>query len=162
MNKSPLKYILFLAIAVLIISIDQITKHIAFDQLSGKPPIDVLPILQWALVFNRGAAFGFLSEAGGIQHYLFVGLASVVTIILLVWLWRSVAENKILSWGLTLVMAGAIGNLIDRLSYQYVIDFISVHYQNWYFPAFNIADASITLGAIFLIMDAFGIGQEKS
>ena len=161
MIKSWPKYIGYLFFSLIIIIVDQITKQIAYDKLLGVEPIDVMPILQWALVFNRGAAFGFLSQAGGFQHYLFSGLAISVSLVLVVWLWRIYMQNTILAWGLVLVLAGAIGNLIDRLRYQYVIDFINFHYQDWYFPAFNIADMSISLGAILLILDALGFGGEQ-
>ena len=159
MDSSLPRYLGYLAFSGLIIMLDQMTKTIAYQNLLGTEPIEVLPVLQWALVFNRGAAFGFLNEAGGIQHYFFSGLAIVVSMVILVWLWRIFMENRILAWGLVLVLAGAVGNLIDRIRYQYVIDFINVHYNDWYFPAFNIADMSITLGAFLLILDTFGIGR---
>ena len=159
MDSSLPRYLGYLAFSGLIIMLDQMTKTIAYQRLLGAEPIEVLPVLQWALVFNRGAAFGFLNEAGGIQHYFFSGLAIVVSMVILVWLWRIFMENRILAWGLVLVLAGAVGNLIDRIRYQYVIDFINVHYHDWYFPAFNIADMSITLGAFLLILDTFGIGR---
>ena len=153
---SPGRYRFFLALAVVLIALDQWTKHLAYQNLLGHPPIDVLPFLQWALVFNRGAAFGFLNDAGGFQHYLFSGLAVAVSAVLLVWLWREVARNLLLSWALALILAGAVGNLIDRVRYQFVIDFINLHYHDWYFPAFNIADMAITFGAIIFLIDAFG------
>ncbi len=154
MYRSPHKYFMYLALVVVLVGLDQFTKYIAHENLRGQPPLDVLPVLQWALVFNRGAAFGFLSHAGGIQHYLFSGLAMVVSVVLLVWLWRSSSRNGLLSCGLSLVLAGAVGNLIDRLLHQHVIDFIYFHYQDWYFPAFNLADTAITFGAICLIIDS--------
>jgi signal peptidase II len=153
------RYLGYLAFSVMVIIVDQITKAIAYQKLLGAEPIEVLPVLQWALVFNRGAAFGFLNDAGGIQHYFFSGLALLVSIVILVWLWRIFMKNRILAWGLVLVLAGAIGNLIDRIRFQYVIDFINLHYHDWYFPAFNIADIAITFGAFLLILDAFEIGQ---
>ena len=153
---SPARYAMFIALAVVIVVLDQWTKHLAYHNLMGQAPIDVLPFLQWALVFNRGAAFGFLNDAGGIQHYLFSGLAVAVSAVLLVWLWREVARNLLLSWALALILAGAVGNLIDRVRYQFVIDFINLHYHDWYFPAFNIADMAITFGAIIFLIDAFG------
>lgn len=159
MQQSTPKYLMYIVLTMVLVGLDQWTKQIAYQNLLvGQPPIDVLPILQWALVFNYGAAFGFLSQAGGSQHYFFVTLAVVVSVVLLVWLWRSFAHNPFLSWGLVMLLAGAIGNLIDRVVYGYVIDFISFHYQGWYFPAFNIADSAITLGVIFLIADSFGFG----
>lgn len=160
MDRSIPKFLYYISIAIVVVIIDQWTKHIAYERLFGQSPIDALPILQWVLVFNRGAAFGFLNDSGGMQHYFFVGLASIISVILLIWLWRSVTENRLLSWGLTLVFAGAIGNLISRLLHQFIIDFIYFHYQDWYFPAFNIADTAITLGAICLIADAFGLGPD--
>ena len=152
------RYLKYLAFVFSIIVLDQITKSIAYQKLLGVEPVEVFPMLQWALVFNRGAAFGFLNNAGGIQHYFFSGLAIVVSVVILIWLWRICMKNIVLAWGLVLVLAGAIGNLIDRIRYQYVIDFINFHYNDWYFPAFNIADISITMGAFLLILDAFGVG----
>ena len=161
MNSSLTRYLGYLVFSSFVIILDQITKTIAYQKLLGAEPVEVLPVLQWALVFNRGAAFGFLNNAGGIQHYFFSGLAIAVSIVILIWLWRIFTDNRILAWGLALVLAGAIGNLIDRIRFQYVIDFINLHYHNWYFPAFNIADIAITFGAILLILDALGIGQNK-
>ena len=162
MQKFPSKYLMYIGLAIVLIIFDQWTKQIAYKNLLGQPPVDVLPVLQWALVFNRGAAFGFLNDAGGIQHYLFSGLALVISVILLVWLWRVCKQNGLLSLGLVMILSGAIGNLIDRMLYQYVIDFIYFHYNDWYFPAFNIADSAITLGAICLIVDSFGFGGDQS
>lgn len=155
MEKSIFKYLGYLGISALIIVADQVTKKAAFENLSGQPAIDVLPVLQWVWVENRGAAFGFLNDADGWQHYFFSGLAVVVSIFILVWLWRCFTRNRLLAWSLIMILAGALGNLIDRLQYQYVIDFIYFHYRDIYFPAFNIADTAITLGAILLIIDNF-------
>lgn len=159
--NSIARYLGYLFTAMIIVVLDQVTKAIAYKQLIGQQPIDVLPVLQWALVFNRGAAFGFLNQAGGIQHYIFSTLAIVISIVIVIWLWRIYMKNTILAIGLVLVLAGAIGNLIDRIRFQYVIDFINLHYGDWYFPAFNIADMAITFGAIFLIIDTLGIGQNS-
>ena len=142
--------------ALAILAVDQATKFIAYKLLIGNPPVDFLPFWQWALVFNRGAAFGFLNEAGGYQHFFFSGLAIVISLVIVIWLWRVFMHNRLLAWGLVLVLAGALGNLVDRLLHQYVIDFISLHYRDWYFPAFNVADMAITFGAIFLIADSLG------
>ena len=161
-DKHGVRYIGFLGVALVILVLDQVTKRVAYVTLAGHPPVDALPFLQWALVFNRGAAFGFLNDAGGYQHYFFSGLAALVSLIIMVWLWRVIMVNRLLSWGLVLVLAGALGNLIDRLLHGYVIDFVNLHYQDWYFPAFNIADVAITFGAICLIADSLGIGHGKS
>ena len=107
------------------------------------------------------AAFGFLSDFGGAQHYFFSSVAVLASIFILVWLWRCYEENNLLAWGLVLILAGALGNLIDRLQYQYVIDFINLHYNDYYFPAFNIADMAITFGAIMLIADNFELFRKS-
>ena len=161
MKKSVSTYLGYITFALLLVAIDQYTKQIAYQFLLGQPSVEVFPILQWTLVFNRGAAFGFLNDVGGYQHYFFSGLAIMVALFLLVWLWRACMVNRLLSWGLVLVLAGALGNLIDRLLHQYVIDFITFHYQEWYFPSFNIADMAITFGAICLIADSLFFGGKN-
>ena len=149
------KFIAYLAFAGIVVLLDQLTKQAAGAGLSGRPAVEILPFLQLALVFNRGAAFGFLDDAGGWQHYFLGGLGIVVSLLLVFWLWRS-HRNALLSWALALVLGGALGNLIDRVSHQHVIDFILLHYRGWYFPAFNLADGAITLGALGLILDSLG------
>ena len=161
MAKTISGYSRYLLLALAILVADQVTKFVAYEKLLGQPPVDVLPILQWALVFNRGAAFGFLNDAGGAQHYLFSFLAIAVSLLILIWLWKTYDSNRLLAVALALVLGGALGNLVDRLMYQYVIDFINLHWGGWYFPAFNIADTAITIGAIFLVADTLGIGQGK-
>ena len=111
-------------------------------------------MLQLMHLRNTGAAFSFLSGAGGWQRWVFVGLALAVSAAILVWLTRLPARGRgLLAASLALVMGGALGNVIDRLSRGYVIDFVRVHYQQWYFPAFNVADSAITIGAGLLILD---------
>ena len=149
-----MRFVLYMALAGIILVLDQGTKQIAYQTLLGQPPVDILPVLQFVLVFNKGAAFGFLSDQGGWQVYLFSGLAILVAIGIPIWIWKICHFNTTLSLGLALVLGGALGNLIDRLQYQYVIDFISVYYNSWYFPAFNVADIAISLGAFCLILDA--------
>ncbi len=149
------RYLGYLFVAALIIAVDQLFKNLAVTYLSGRPPIEVLPVLQWFLVYNTGAAFGFLHGAGGFQLYLFIGIAFIVSSIILVWLWRVPDTAKLLAWGLSLILAGGIGNLIDRMRHQYVVDFINLHYGDWYFPAFNIADMAITFGVICYLIHAF-------
>ncbi|MBX2870287.1 MAG: signal peptidase II [Acidiferrobacterales bacterium] len=146
-------YIFCLFIAALIVVLDQYTKHIAYDALFGRSGIVILPIFRLDLVFNEGAAFGFLGDAGGWQRILFIAIAAIFSIVLLVWIWKEHRKNAWLSVGLAFVLGGAIGNLIDRVAAGYVIDFLVVHYEQWYFPAFNIADIAITVGAIMLIID---------
>jgi len=115
----------------------------------------LLPVLQVAVLYNEGAAFSFLSDAGGWQRWFLLTLSSVVSVGIWYWL-RSLDQALVwLRAGLTLVLAGAIGNLIDRASLGYVIDFVVVHWDDAYFPAFNVADAAISIGAICLIIDMF-------
>lgn len=151
-----LAFIGYLAFAGVVVAIDQFTKQVAYAHLLGQPSVEILPFFRLELVFNEGAAFGFLSDAGGWQHGFLVTLAVVISLVLVIWLWRLRRQPDLLSWGLALVLGGALGNLIDRISHQYVIDFIVLHYAGWHFPAFNIADGAITLGALALIADSFG------
>ena len=146
-------YILFAGVVVIL---DQISKQVA-SVLFGSPPLpplEVLPFFYLTLVFNKGAAFGLFAEAGGWQHYFFTGLGSIVCAALVVWLWHAHKQSTLLCWGLALVLGGALGNLIDRIAYQHVIDFILLQYGNWQFPAFNIADGAITIGALILVLDS--------
>jgi len=146
-------YLFCLVLAAAIVVLDQYTKQIAYDALFGRNGIVIFSFFRLDLVFNEGAAFGFLGDAGGWQRILFITLAAVFSLVLLVWIWREHSRNIWLRIGLSMVLGGAIGNLIDRVVAGYVIDFLVFHYDSWYFPAFNIADIGITGGAIMLIID---------
>lgn len=148
------RYLALLVLSLGILVLDQVTKRMAYENLMGQPAVDVLPIFSLVLVFNEGAAFGFLNDAGGWQHYLFISLASVFSVILLIWIWRERERNLWLASSLALVLGGAVGNLADRLMHGFVIDFLLLHYDGWTFPAFNVADIAITMGAILLILDS--------
>jgi len=154
MKGNGLRYSVYLLFAAVLVVIDQVTKQMAYQHLGGQPSIEILPVFQLGLVLNKGAAFGFLHDAGGWQHYLFVGLAAIFSLVLLVWIWREQERNVWLAIGLGFVLGGAIGNMIDRVSAGYVIDFLIFHYRDWYFPAFNVADIAITVGAMMLILDS--------
>ncbi|MEJ2176384.1 MAG: signal peptidase II [Gammaproteobacteria bacterium] len=162
MHRNSLGYAGYLIVSLVIVVSDQITKQIAYQNLGGGPPIEILPVFKFALVLNQGAAFGILNDAGGWQRLFFIALALVFSLVLLVWIWREIGRSRILSFGLALVLGGAIGNLIDRINAGYVIDFIVLHYQDWYFPAFNIADMAITFGAIILIVDSLFFSNNRS
>jgi signal peptidase II len=149
-----LRYLMLLLLSLGVLVLDQFSKRMAYDNLLDQPAMDLLPVFSLVLVFNRGAAFGFLNDAGGWQHYLFVSLATVFSIILVVWIWRERVRNPLLACALALVLGGAVGNLLDRLFNGFVIDFLLLHYGGWTFPAFNVADIAITLGAILLILDS--------
>jgi signal peptidase II len=107
------------------------------------------------LVHNTGAAFSFLSDAGGWQRWLFLLISLTVSIILVIWLYRLKENQPVMSFSLTLILGGAVGNLIDRIFLGYIIDFIDIYYKNYHWPVFNLADASITLGAALFILKNF-------
>jgi len=141
-------------LALIVIAFDQLSKMLASLKLVYGEPIVVLPVFNLMLAHNEGAAFSFLHDAGGWQRWLFSGLAAVVSVVLIVWIKR-VSQQKLLASGLALVLGGAVGNLIDRVRFGYVVDFLSFHWDEHYFPAFNIADTAITIGAGVLLLDMF-------
>lgn len=147
-HASMLKY---LWITVLVIVADQLTKWLANTQLEYRQAVTVLPYFEWFLSYNPGAAFSFLSDAGGWQRWFFTILATVISIVLLVWIKQLTDNEKLTAISLTLILGGAIGNLIDRVLYGYVIDFIQVWLGSYPWPAFNIADSAIFLGAAILL-----------
>jgi len=149
-------------ISVLVIVLDQITKVMASSQLDYAVPVAVIPMFNFTLLHNTGAAFSFLSDAGGWQRWLFTVLALVISVVLFVWLKRLKPHEKLVGISLSLILGGAIGNVIDRILYGYVIDFLDVYYQDWHFPAFNIADSAITMGAAVLIFDSLFSNKEKT
>jgi signal peptidase II len=152
----------YLWIAVAIVVFDQLTKFIAADYLMQHGEIYLTPFLNLVLVHNTGAAFGFLSSAGGWQNIFFITVAVAASAFILWMSWRLSAKDKLLATGLMLVLGGALGNLTDRLIHSYVIDFIDFYYGTWHWPAFNVADSAITLGAVILLLDALRPGSRKS
>ena len=148
-------------IAAVVFVADQLTKFSATDYLTRHGDVQLTSFLNFALVHNTGAAFGFLSSASGWQNIFFIVVASVACIVILWMTWRLAANDLVLGAGLMLVLGGAAGNLTDRLIHGYVIDFIDVYYRAWHWPAFNVADSAITVGAVLLIIDAFGLSQRK-
>ncbi len=147
--------LLWLSLVVLIL--DQASKLYFESSLSLYQQIEVIPgYFSWTLAYNTGAAFSFLADSSGWQRWLFALIAVVVSITLVVWLKRLKADETWLAIALALVLGGALGNLYDRIVLGHVIDFILVHWQNrHHFPAFNIADSAITVGAILLALDMF-------
>jgi len=142
------------ALALLVVVLDQWSKALALAHLDYARPQALLPVLNLTLQYNEGAAFSFLSDAGGWQRWLFSAVALIASVVIAVWLARLKREDKLLAASLSLILGGAIGNLWDRLQYGHVVDFISVHYQGWYFPTFNVADSAVTVGAALMILDA--------
>jgi signal peptidase II len=151
--RNPLAF-LWLLLAAVVVALDLWTKHLAVSLLTLYEPVEVTAWLNWRLAHNPGAAFSFLAGAGGWQRWFFTVLAVVVTAFLLVWLLRTDRRERLVPLALSLVMGGAIGNLVDRLRHGYVIDFIDVHARGWHWPAFNIADSAIVCGIILLLLDA--------
>ncbi|WP_255722407.1 signal peptidase II [Ectothiorhodospira lacustris] len=147
-EKNMIKW-LWLSFAVIVL--DQITKRIAEYQLVQFAPMEILPFLNFTLVYNQGAAFSFLSDAGGWQRWFFTLLAIGVSIILVWWMAKLQREEAGTAAGLALIVGGAIGNVIDRIWHGHVIDFIDMHYAGYHWPVFNIADSAITVGAVWLI-----------
>ena len=138
-----------------IIFFDQVTKILADHYLNYRQPISVFPLFNLTLVYNPGAAFSFLSDAGGWQRWFFIMLSSVISIVLFIWLLKLKPEQKLQTVSIAMILGGAIGNLIDRSIYGHVIDFLDVYFQQHHWPAFNVADSAITVGAILLIIDSF-------
>jgi len=143
-------------LAVLLVVADQLCKWLAVHHLLGQSAIELLPFLNLVLVYNTGAAFGFLNEAGGWQNVFFVAVAVVVCTVIVVMIRRVPARDLQARVALWLILGGAIGNVIDRVRQGYVVDFIHVHYRAFDFPAFNVADSAITIGAALLVLDALG------
>ncbi|QBL10208.1 lipoprotein signal peptidase [Rheinheimera sp. D18] len=146
---------------LLVLVLDQLTKQIVIANMQLFESIPLLPVFNLTYVRNHGAAFSFLSDAGGWQRWFFTAIAVVISVLLAVWLARNNKTQLKLNLALSLVLAGAIGNLIDRTLYGYVIDFLHLHYQNWHYPAFNIADSAICIGAVLLIWDSFSHNEVK-
>ena len=145
-----LSFLRYLAIATITLLLDQLSKWSALSNLKMGVPEQVLPFMNWLLLFNPGAAFSFLAQGSGWQRWFFtaIGLAACIYII---WLIRKSQNDKLLCIALSLILGGALGNVLDRLMYGAVVDFIDLHYANWHWPAFNIADSAICIGAALII-----------
>ena len=157
----------WLMLSIVIIILDQITKYTVSRELVMYQVVPVFPGFNLTLMHNTGAAFSFLSQAGGWQRWFFIILASVISIVILIWMYRLPAKKSWLLVALAFVLGGALGNLFDRIIHGYVIDFIEVYlsflpwriFNPW--PAFNIADSAIFIGAVMLIIDAFWFNQDE-
>ena len=147
-----LKY-LWLSLAIIIA--DQISKTFMVNWLDLYERVPVLSFFNQTLAYNTGAAFSFLAEAGGWQRWFFVLLAIMISAGLIIWMRRLVHNAKREAIALALIIGGAIGNVIDRLIYGYVIDFLDFYYGSYHWPAFNIADSAIFVGAVLLVLDSF-------
>jgi signal peptidase II len=147
----------WLWISVLVVALDLLTKWIALNQFQLHQQLPVVDgLFSFTLAFNPGAAFSFLAGAGGWQRWFFTSIAVGVSAMLIIWMARLPRSRKLEPIALALILGGALGNLYDRIMHGHVVDFILVHWQqSWFFPAFNIADSAITVGAALLILDMF-------
>jgi signal peptidase II len=164
MSSNPLSKVWFtptrgasnwLWLSFFVVILDQVTKALVVGTVKVQGAIALLPILDIVYLENPGAAFSMFAEASGWQRWFFIALAVIVSVVLMVWLRRIRSDQTILAIGLSLVLGGALGNVIDRVLHGYVVDFIFFHWRTWYFPAFNIADTAISIGAGCLLIDAF-------
>lgn len=145
----------WLWLSLLIVILDQATKWLAEALLLPFQPVPLMPLLNFTLMYNEGAAFSFLANAGGWQRWLFAGFALVMTLALTLWLLRLDKGERATAAALSLVIGGAIGNLIDRVQSGRVVDFIDFYVGTWHWPAFNVADSAISIGIVFLLVTSF-------
>ncbi|MCK6406457.1 MAG: signal peptidase II [Rhodocyclaceae bacterium] len=148
-------------LAAVVIVLDQISKQIVLANIAYGETIYVAPFWNWVLTFNRGAAFSFLASEEGWQRWFFTVLALGVSG-WIVFMLRSHAGQKLLSLALALIMGGALGNVIDRIRFGAVVDFVQWHAAGFYWPAFNVADSAITVGAVLMVWDQFVSGAVKA
>ena len=147
---------LWFLIVLFVVAVDQFSKSLAMQYLTLSQSVEVTSFFNLTLSYNNGAAFSFLHQSGGWQRWFLSGVAMIVCIIILVWFYRERRSPKrLVKWALMLILGGALGNLFDRLSLGYVIDFLDFHWYDWHFAAFNLADSAITLGAGLLFLDIF-------
>lgn len=150
------------AVAVIVLLLDQWSKGWASSALFYREPVALTPWFDLMLAYNTGAAFSFLADAGGWQRWFFTGVTLVVSAVIVVWLTRLPRARFWVGLALGLILGGGLGNLWDRLTLGYVVDFISLHYGGWYWPAFNVADSAISVGAVIIVMDSFFPDSESS
>ena len=152
----------WLALSALVVGLDQLTKLIVIENLNLYQRVPVLGFFDIVRLHNTGAAFSLLADAPGWQNYLFVGVAALVSLAILWWLFTLPAQGRVvLAIALALVLGGAIGNVIDRLTHGYVIDFLLFYYREWSYPAFNVADSAITCGVALLLFDGLVLERRR-
>ena len=145
---------MWLGVAAIIVLLDQLSKITLSRLIEYGHSEAVTSFFNLVMVYNKGAAFSFLADQQGWQRYFFAGI-SIAASLLIIWMLRRNPAQKLFCWALSLILGGAIGNLIDRLAYGHVIDFLDVHIAGWHWPAFNIADSAITIGAVLFVLDEF-------
>ena len=145
----------WLWLSAAVILLDQVSKTLASQWLELYQPVEFIPLLQFTLLHNTGAAFSFLSSAGGWQRWVFSLLALIVSGVIVAWLRRLHAQERLQAAGLALILGGALGNVIDRIVLGYVVDFLDFHWLGYHWPAFNVADMGIVCGVALLLIDGF-------
>jgi signal peptidase II len=145
----------WLWLSLFIVAADQVSKQLAESAIQLYERVALLPHLNLTLTYNRGAAFSFLSEQSGWQRWFFSVLAVVITLVLVIWLKQLDRTSRWTAISLSLIIGGAVGNLIDRLLFGHVIDFIDLYYGQWHWPAFNVADSAISIGVVLMLLEAF-------
>ncbi|POZ52910.1 signal peptidase II [Methylovulum psychrotolerans] len=151
----------WLWLSALALVLDQASKIGISSTMQLYESIALIPSLSLTYVHNKGASFSFLSEAGGWQRWLFAALAAIVSTTLSIWLARLQKHETLLAVAIALILGGAVGNLIDRLIYGYVIDFVDFYVGTWHFAIFNIADAAISVGVGLMLLESLGVGKPK-
>lgn len=155
-------FVIWTALSLFVIAFDQLTKWMIVKWVPLYEQIPINSFINITHQRNTGAAFSIFADASGWQRWFFIGLAAIVSVYVVIWLWRIRADGQaVLSAGLALVLGGAIGNVIDRIMLGNVVDFIQVLIAGWPFPSFNVADSAISIGAAFLIFDALFLSGRK-
>jgi signal peptidase II len=152
MARKSTGLLLWLGIAVIVVLLDQVSKITMSRLLVYGQSEMITPYFNLVMVYNQGAAFSFLADSGGWQRWFFSGLAFVVSLVI-IWMLHKNTTQRLFCWALTLILGGAVGNLIDRVLYGHVIDFLDFHIGTLHWPAFNVADSAITVGAALFVLD---------
>lgn len=147
--------LIWLWLSLIVLILDQVTKQIVDSTMTLGESIPLIPMFELTYLRNEGAAFSFLSSAGGWQRWFFIALAVSASAFICFWLRKLPKDRALEACAWSLVLGGALGNLIDRIIYGYVIDFLDVFYGTWHWPAFNVADSAITVGVAILFIDSF-------
>lgn len=150
------RFLLWMPLSCLVVLIDQLSKHIALTHLVYATPKVILPFLNLTLIYNTGVSFGFLHKAlGEWQQFFLIAMTATISTFILIWLYRVPAKERLTAFSLALIFGGAVGNLIDRVRFAYVVDFLNFHIGAWHFAVFNLADAAISIGAALIILGIF-------
>lgn len=142
---------MWFVVSVLVIAGDQLSKYWIMNTLTPYHPLEIMPMFNFTLAYNTGSAFSFLSGSGEWHRWFFTGFSSIMSVVIILWMLRTPSQSKLQLLGLSLILGGAIGNLIDRVILGHVIDFIDLYYSTHHWPVFNVADSAICVGAVLLV-----------